>query len=184
MKNFKDIRNNLNEFLDRSQGMPGGGDDEHSMRNRLLIAMHRIPFEYKTSDGHELKFNSSTDALLHIGRQLADHDHAFVQHYRGYDTKSPMVQYHSDAADKMAEVYEALRDHIQNHEGISPHFRSYTNSLFNFNRDHADTIAARDGRRIEQFSAGHAQHQEPFTETQEHLQKPDKGYFVHKKEME
>ena len=186
MKNFRDIRNILNEFVETPRDIPGGGgggDDDHSMRMRLMTAMNRIPFEYKTSDGHEVKFNSSTDAMVTVGKHVAHHDHAFAHHF-GENQQSPMSKYHEAAGDAHSEIYEALRKHIQNHKGISPHFRSYTDNLFNHNTFYSDGMAGRDGRRIENWSKSHEEHQQPFADLQRHLQNPEKGYFVHKDEME
>ena len=187
MKNFKDIRNILNEFVETPRDIPGGGgggDDDHSMMLKLLDKMHNNSFEYETSDGHTVKFNSKRDALIHIGRLIALHTKA--EEFRlNTNPKSHMVQYHLDAGDKISEIHEALRKSVKNNNKISPELRKYADKLFNINIVSSEVNAARDGRRLEKWSKSHEQHQEPHIDLQHIFNAdPDKGYFVHKDEME
>ena len=189
MKNFKNIRNLINEFVERGNNWGSGGDDgnpDQHMR-QLMREMRKHPFKHTTSDRHEIQWNDSAEAMRHIAHHLAKHDNAYGENAVHHGEDSPEAMYHSDAGDKHSAIYESLRNHIQNHPKIHPTLRSYAKPLFDVTSDVSDLLWAESnpnwmvswskGLRDNNHHHLHDIHQD-FKNT------PDMGYFLHKDEME
>ena len=193
MKNFKDLRNLINEFVERGNnwGSDGGdGDDgrhEQYMR-QLKQEMQRHPFGHTTNDGHEVRWDNSLDALYHISDNLAKHDNAYGEHAVRHGEDSPQAMYHSEAGDKHSELYEKLRNHIENHPKIHPTLRTYAKRVFDIQHDVYDRKWSHgdNQQHLVDWSNGLRQNERHHLHDmqQDFKNNPYMGYFLHKDEME
>ena len=192
MKNFKNIRNLINEFVEKGNNRGSGGDDGNPDQYmlQLMREMRKLPFNTETSDKHEIQWNDSAEAMRHIAHHLAKHDNAYGENAVHHGEDSPEAMYHSDAGDKHSAIYESLLNHIQNHPKIHPTLRSYAKPLFNVSSDVSDLLCAQSaesnpnwmvswskGLRDNNHHHLHDIHQD-FKDT------PDMGYFLHNDEIE
>lgn len=189
MKKFKQI---LKEFRENSYrgGNEGGDDGDHEQHMiHLMQEMLKHPFKYATSDGHEVHWNNSLDAMHHIAGNLAKHDNAYGEHAVRYGEDSPQAMYHSDAGDKHAELYEALRTHIENHPKIHPTLRTYAKRVLDVQHDVNDRRWSHEENQqhLIDWSKGlreNSRHHLYDIDQEMKNSGPYLGYFLHKDEIE
>ena len=196
MKNFKNIRNLINEFVERGNNWGSDGDDDNPEQYmlQLMREMRKHPFRFKdpiahtTRKGHEIRWENSLDAMNHISDNIAKHDNAYGENAVRYGEDSPQAMYHNDAGDKHSEIYEELRKHIENHPKIHPTLRTYAKRVFDIQHDVHDRKWSHEDNQqhLMDWSKGlrDNNHHHLHDMQQDFKNTPDMGYFLHKDEME
>ena len=189
MKNFKNIRNLINEFVEKGNNRGSGGDDGNPDQYmlQLMREMRKLPFNTETSDKHEIQWNDSAEAMRHIAHHLTKHYNAYGEIAVNHGEDSPEAMYHIDAGDKHDEIYKQLREHIENHPKIHPTLRTYAKKVFDIQHDvHDRKWSHKDNQQhLMDWSKGlrDNNHHHLHDMQQDFKNIPDMGYFLHKDEM-